>query len=82
MNAFRGPRAMLAALIVASGVAAGVQSALARGGGGPSGFDMTKKYCTEMVVDKGVTDVARFQEEVRKCLANPVTYPPAYKQTW
>ncbi len=81
-NIFRGLRAMLAVLIVlivAGGVAGSVQPVLARGGGGPSGFDMTKKYCTEMVVNKRITDVTRFQEEVRKCLENPVTYPPAYR---
>jgi len=40
---------------------------------------MTQKYCTEMVVNKGITDVDRFQQEVRKCMANPVTYPPTYR---
>lgn len=40
---------------------------------------MTKQYCTEMVVNKGITDIARFQQEVAKCVANSVTYPPTYK---
>jgi len=40
---------------------------------------MTKQYCTEMVVNKGITDVQRFQAEVQKCLDNPITYPPTYK---
>jgi hypothetical protein len=30
-----------------------------------------------MVVNKGITDVGRFDQEVKKCAANPVTYPPA-----
>jgi hypothetical protein len=56
-----------------------VQPVLARGGGGPPVSSMTKQYCTEMVVNKGITDIARFQQEVAKCVANPVTYPPTYK---
>ncbi|HEX9169943.1 MAG TPA: hypothetical protein VF886_13645 [Roseiarcus sp.] len=40
---------------------------------------MTKQYCTEMVVNKGITDITRFQQGVAKCVANPVTYPPAYR---
>jgi len=36
---------------------------------------MTKQYCTEVVVSKGITDVTRFVAEVEKCLDNPVTYP-------
>jgi hypothetical protein len=39
---------------------------------------MTLNYCREMVVNKGITDVRRFQQEVSKCVANPVTHPPAY----
>jgi hypothetical protein len=59
--------------------AAGVRPALARGGGGPPVSSMTKQYCTEMVVNKGIADIARFQQEVAKCVANPVTYPPTYR---
>ena len=59
--------------------AASIQPALAMGGGGPPVWTMTQKYCTQMVVNKGITDVDRFQQEVRKCMANPVTYPPAYR---
>jgi hypothetical protein len=32
-----------------------------------------------MVVNKGITEIARFQQEVAKCVTNPVTYPPTYK---
>ena len=66
-------------IFVAFVVAAGVQPALARGGGGPPVWTMTLNYCREMVVNKGISDAARFQQEVNKCVANPVTYPPAYK---
>ncbi len=59
--------------------AGSIQPALAMGGGGPPVWTMTQKYCTQMVVNKGITDVDRFQQEVRKCMANPVTYPPAYR---
>jgi hypothetical protein len=39
---------------------------------------MTKQYCTETVVNKGIVDIIRFQQEVARCVANPVTYrPPA-----
>ena len=41
-------------------------------------WTMTLNYCREMVVNKGITDVTRFQQEVSKCVANPVTYPSAY----
>jgi hypothetical protein len=82
-NAFRHPRAKLAALIVAGGVAASSQSALARGGGGPPVWTMTLSYCRQTVYNKGITDVTRFEEEVKKCVTNPVTYPPAYnKPAW
>jgi hypothetical protein len=37
---------------------------------------MTYQYCTEQVVNTGITDVTKFNAEVQKCLANPVTYPP------
>ena len=44
---------------------------------------MTLNYCRETVANKGITDVTRFEQEVKKCFANPVTYPPAYpKPTW
>ena len=62
--------------------AGGVQPALARGGGGP-GWTMTLNYCREMVTNKGITGATKFEQEVKKCFANPVTYPPAYpKPTW
>jgi hypothetical protein len=64
-------------------VAGFVQPVLARGGGGPPVSSMTANYCRETVYNKGITDVGRFEEEVRKCIANPITYPPAYdKPTW
>jgi hypothetical protein len=59
-------------------VAGAVRPVLARGGGGPRVWTMTLNYCREMVVNKGITDVTRFQQEVSKCVANPVTHPPAY----
>ena len=63
--------------------AGGAQPALARGGGGPPGWTMTLSYCRETVTNKGITDVTKFEQEVKKCFANPVTYPPAYpKPTW
>ena len=44
---------------------------------------MTLNYCRETVTNKGITDVTKFEQEVKKCFANPVTYPPAYsKPTW
>jgi len=67
-------------LVLLLSIGAGsIQPALAMGGGGPPVWTMTQKYCTEMVVNKGITDVDRFQQEVRKCMANPVTYPPTYR---
>jgi hypothetical protein len=64
-------------------VAAGAQPAQAMGGGGPPGWTMTLEYCRETVTNKGITDVAQFEAEVKKCRANPVTYPPAYpKSRW
>jgi hypothetical protein len=48
-------------------------------GGGPPVWTMTLNYCREVVVKKGITDVTRFQEEVAKCVADPVTYPPTYR---
>ncbi len=73
-NLFRS----LAIILVASSVAGSVRPALAGGGGGPPVSSMTQNYCRETVVNKGITDVARFEAEVRKCVADPVTYPPAY----
>ncbi len=82
-NIFRGLRPLLAALIVAGGVAASVQPALARGGGGPPVWTMTLNYCRQTVYNKGIADVTRFGEEVKKCVADPVTYPPAFnKPAW
>ncbi len=85
-NTFRGPQATLAVLIVlivVGGVAASVQPALARGGGGPPVWTMTLNYCRQTVYNKGVTDVARFEAEVKRCVADPVTYPPALnKPAW
>jgi hypothetical protein len=78
-NTLRRPRAIAIALIVA-GELAGIQAALARGGGGPPASTMTLNYCRQTVYNKGITDVARFEEEVRKCVADPVTYPPAYNK--
>jgi hypothetical protein len=67
-------------MLVLSIAAASVQPALARGGGGgPSVWTMTLNYCREMVVNKGITDVTRFEQEVKRCVANPVIYPPTYK---
>jgi hypothetical protein len=44
---------------------------------------MTLSYCRETVTNKGITDPAKFEQEVKECFANPVTYPPAYpKRTW
>jgi hypothetical protein len=44
---------------------------------------MTLNYCRKTVTNKGITDVTKFEQEVKKCFANPVTYPPAYpKPTW
>ena len=60
-------------------VAAFAHPALPHGGGGPPVWTMTRNYCREMVVNKGITDITRFQQEVAKCVANPVTYPPSYR---
>jgi hypothetical protein len=70
----------LGLMLVFSIAAASVQPVLARGGGGgPPVWTMTLNYCREMVVNKGITDVTRFEQEVKKCVANPVTYPPSYR---
>ncbi len=53
------------------------------GGAGPPVWTMTQNYCREMVVNKGITDATRFEQEVKKCMADPITYPPAYsKPSW
>jgi hypothetical protein len=69
-------------LIVLAGLAtaAGPQPALARGGAGPPVWTMTLNYCREMVTNKGITNVARFEAEVKKCVADPIAYPPAYSR--
>jgi hypothetical protein len=67
----------------APAVAASVQPAYAMGGGGPPVWTMTLNYCRETVANKGITDVAQFEAEVKKCRANPVTDSPAYdKPRW
>jgi hypothetical protein len=64
-------------------VAASVGPAHAMGGAGPPGWSMTLNYCRQTVANKGITDVAKFEEEVKKCFADPVTYPPDYgKPRW
>ena len=69
--------------IVFALAAVGTHPARAMGGGGPPAWTMTLNYCRETVANKGVTDPTRFGQEVKRCLANPVTYPPAYpKPTW
>jgi len=39
---------------------------------------MSLNYCRETVTNKGVADVTKFEQEVKKRFANPVTYPLAY----
>jgi hypothetical protein len=64
-------------------VAGAPEAALSRGGGGPPGWTMTLNYCRETVANKGISAVAKFEQEVKRCFANPVTYPPAYpKPSW
>jgi hypothetical protein len=63
-------------LVVFSIVAGSVQPVLAGGGGDIGGQEMTYQYCTEQVVKTGILDVTKFNAEVQKCIANPVTYPP------
>jgi hypothetical protein len=67
-------------LLGLSMASASLQPAFARGGGGPPVWTMTLNYCREMVTNKGITNVARFEEEVKRCVANPITYPPAYSR--
>ncbi len=57
--------ALLLGFLIAAG---NVQPAIALKG------PTTGKYCTELVVNKGITDVKRFKAEVNKCKANPTTY--------
>ena len=82
-GSFKGPRrAKVIAhwrMLVFAAAAGAAQPALARGGGGPPGWAMTLNYCRETVTNKGIADVTRFEQEVRKCVDDPVTYPPAYK---
>ena len=66
-------------LLGLSMIAANVQPVLAMGGGGPPISSMLKQYCTEQAVNKGITDVDKFQAEVRKCFNDPIHYPPTYK---
>jgi hypothetical protein len=60
-------------------VAGSAEPALAMGGAGPPSAAMTRQYCTEQVVNKGITNVEKFNAEVKRCLDNPVTYPAAYR---
>jgi hypothetical protein len=70
-------------MLVFAFAAESAQPVFARGGGGPPAWTMTLNYCRETVANKGITDVTKFEQEVKKCFANPVTYPPAYaKPTW
>ena len=63
-------------LVVFSIVAGSVRPVLAGGGGDIGGQEMTYQYCNEQVVKTGILDVTKFNAEVQKCIANPVTYPP------
>jgi hypothetical protein len=73
------PLKQLLFLLGPSVVVGYVEPILAMGGGGPPISSMTKQYCTEQVVKKGITDVTRFIAEVQRCVDNPVTYPTANK---
>ena len=73
-NPVRAPLGLLAFSIVA----ASVHPVFARGGAGPPVSMMTENYCRETVYNRGITDVTMFEEEVKKCVANPVTYPTSY----
>jgi hypothetical protein len=53
-------------VLVFAFAAGGGQPAFARGGGGPPGWTMTLNYCRETVANKGVTDAAKFEQEVKK----------------
>jgi hypothetical protein len=57
------------ALLVGFSIAAGsIQPAIAFRG------PTTGKYCNELIVKKGITDVAQFKAEMHKCKADPTTY--------
>ena len=71
------PAGSLRTLLLLAIGAGTVSPALAMGGGGPPGWTTTRNYCRETVANKGIVDVTRFEQEVKKCIANPVTYPPA-----
>jgi hypothetical protein len=34
----------------------------------------TGKYCNELIVKKGITDIKQFHAEMVKCKADPTTY--------
>jgi hypothetical protein len=55
-----------ARLMLVFAFAGGAQPALARGGGGPPAWTMTVNYCRETVANKGITDVTKFEQEVKK----------------
>ena len=65
-------------LVVFSIVTGSVQPVLAMGGGDVGGHTMSVQYCTEQVVNAGITDITKFNAEVQKCIANPVTYPQTF----
>ena len=67
---------LVVALLVAEGT---VPPVLAGGGGGPPVWMMTQNYCREVVYKRGITEVTAFEQEVRKCMADPVTYPTDHK---
>jgi hypothetical protein len=56
------------ALLLGSLIAASVQPAMACKG------PTTGKYCNELIVKKGITDVKQFKAEMGKCKADPTTY--------
>ena len=56
------------ALLLGSLIAASVQPAMAFKG------PTTGKYCNELIVKKGITDVKQFKAEMGKCKADPTTY--------
>jgi len=70
-------RSICGGLIVCA-VVSGVGPAHAMGGSGPPVWTMTLNYCRQTVANKGITDVDKFEAEVKTCVANPVTYPPDY----
>ena len=63
-------RKLLIAALSISVTAAGVQS----GQAGLNGHGMTKNWCREQVINKGITDTAKFKIEMKKCLDDPTTY--------